>query len=180
MRRFYFLLWLKWMLRVTLCSIALAVVIALMITLFMYIQQSTKLDINIEILKALLDIFWFWFVLSWSGTLLIALFRSVKYIFDICLDGYQLRLLSCDTKEVVHSIGYGDLVKVWRKWFMLLIWIVASLMILSLGITYFFSDYTSVFEWFNIFWLFGFVLVAGYFSLILMIAKCKRVELVKC
>ncbi len=180
MSRFYFLLWLKWMLRVTLCSVALAIVVSLMITLFIYLQQSAKLDINMEILKALLDIYWFWFVLSWSGTLLIALFRSLKYLFNVCLDGYKLRLLSCDTKELVHHIGYGDLLKVWRKWFMLLIWIVASMMIVSLGITYFLSDYSSVFEWFNIFWLFGFVLISGYFSLILMIAKCKRVELVKC
>ena len=166
------------MFRVTLCSVALGAFVALVVTLFTYAQQSAKIDINI--LKALLDIYWFWFVLSWSGTLLIALFRSLKYLFNVCLDGYQLRLLSCDTNELVYPIGYGDLLKVWRKWFMLLIWIVASLMIASLGITYLVSDYTSVFEWFNIFWLFSFVLLAGYFSLILMIAKCKRVELIKC
>ncbi len=166
------------MFRVTLCSVALGAFVALVVTLFTYAQQSAKIDINI--LKALLDIYWFWFVLSWSGTLLIALFRSLKYLFNVCLDGYQLRLLSCDTNKLVYPIGYGDLLKVWRKWFMLLIWIVASLMIASLGITYLVSDYTSVFEWFNIFWLFSFVLLAGYFSLILMIAKCKRVELIKC
>jgi len=168
------------MLRVTLCSIALASVASMFITLFIYLTQDNILSLDAKIINALFQIFWFWFPLSWSLTLLIAIFRSLKYIFNRCQGGYMLRLLSCDEKEVLESIGYGDLVKVWRKWFMVIIWLVASMMVVSLGITYLFSDFTSIFEWFDIFWLFSFVLISGYFSFIILISRCKRVELVKC
>jgi len=180
MNRYYLLLWLRWMQRVTLCSIGLASVASMLITLFIYLSQVSIPSLDAEILKALFEVFWFWFTLSWSLALLIALFRSLKYIFNGCQAGYKLRLLSCDEKEVLADIGYGDLVKVWRKWFMLIIWLVASMMVISLGVTYLLSDYTSIFEWFNIFWLFTFVLVSGYFSFVLMISRCKRVELIKC
>lgn len=180
MSSFYFFLWLRWSLRVTLCSVAIASVFSFSVTLFIFFSQSTLYTIDFKVISALFDIFWFWFVLLWSLTLLIALFRSIKYIFNTCIKGYELKLLTCSTKEVIETIGYGDLVKVWRRWFMLLIWLVASMMVISLFLTYIFSDYTSIFEWFNIFWLYAFVIISGYFSFILMIAKCKRVEIRKC
>lgn len=180
MNSFYFFLWRRWSIRVTLCSIVIASILSLIITLYIFFSQTTLDAIDSKVVGALFDIFWFWFVLLWSLTLLIALFRSIKYIFNICINGYQLKLLTCSTKEFIETIGYGDLVKVWRRWFLLLIWLVASMMVLSLFLTYLFSDYVSIFEWFNIFWLYGFVIASGYFSFILMIAKCKRVEIKKC
>ena len=180
MNSFYFYLWLRWSVRVTLCSVVMASMFSLIITAFIFFYQTTVDTIDEKILDALFDIFWFWFVLLWSLTLLIALFRSIKYIFNTCINGYELKLLTCSTKEVIEIIGYGDLVKVWRKWFMLLIWLIASIMTLSIFLTYVFSDYVSIFDWFNIFWLYAFVIVSGYFSFILMIAKCKRVVIRKC
>ena len=116
---------------------------------------------------------------------MLALFRSLNYIFNKCIHGYELKLLTCtskkeETSEVLEVIGYGDLVKVWRRWFMLLIWLVGSMMIISLVITYFFTTYSGVFEWFSIYWLFAFILVSGYFSFMLMGSRCKRVKVVKC
>lgn len=179
MSSFYFHLWLRWSLRVTLCSISLASLFSILITIFIYLRSSTT-SLDAKVFNALFDVFWFWFILLWSLSLLIALFRSIKYIFNTCIQGYELKLLTCNTKEIIEVIGYGDLVKVWRKWFMLLIWLVASMMIVSVVLTYIFSEYSSIFEWFNIFWLYAFVIVSGYFSFVIMIAKCKRVEIKKC
>ena len=53
---------------------------------------------------------------------------------------------------------------VWRKWFMLLIWLVGSIMIFALALTHLFTSYSGLFEWFDIYWLFGFILMEGYFS----------------
>ena len=132
MSKFYFFLWLRWSLRVTLCSTLLASALALAITSYIYINQSMP-ALNSEVFEALLNIFKFWFPIVWSLTLLLALFRSLKYIFNICFAGYELKLYSCDGKYILEDIGYGDLVKVWRKWFMLIIWLVGSLMVLSLA-----------------------------------------------
>jgi len=180
MNSFYLFLWLRWSIRVSLCSVLMAFILSFFISLYIYINSSNIKSFDMEILNALVEVFWFWFSILWTLTLLLALFRSIKYIFNTCIKGYELKLLTCESKEIIEVIGYGDLVKVWRRWFMLLIWLVASLMIFSLILTYIFSEYTSIFEWFNIFWLYAFVILSGYFSFILMIAKCKRVELKKC
>lgn len=179
MNKFYFFLWLRWSLRLTLCSTILASVLSSFVTLYVYLSQG-MVTINGEVVKALIDVFVFWFRVLWSFTLLLALFRSLKYIFNSCIYGYELKLYSCDSKEILEQVGYGDLVKVWRKWFMLIIWLVGSLMVLSLIYTYLFTSFSGVFDWFNIYWLFVFLLFSGYFSFILMSSRCKRVKVAKC
>lgn len=179
MSRFYFFLWLRWLFRVSLCSVLLASNVAAFITLFIYISQGMP-PLNAEVASALLAIAKFWFPLSWSLALLLALFRSVKYLFNTCTAGYMLKLQECQTQEFIAVIGYGDLVKVWRKWFMLLIWIVAAQMIFALAFTYLFSDYSGVFAWFDIYWLFAFVLIAGYFAIVLLANRCTRVKIKQC
>jgi len=168
MSKFYLLLWLRWVLRISLCSIGLAFIVSFILTTIIYINQDMP-SLESEVLEALVDIGVFWFPIIWSFTLLLALFRGVKYIFNKNLNGHILKLLDCKYREEIEIIGYGDLVKVWRKWFMLLIWLVVVEMILS---TIFMN------EWFNIYWLFIAILVAGYFSFVLLGSRCRRVKIV--
>jgi hypothetical protein len=179
MSKFYLFLWLRWSFRLVLCSVFLAMLASSFITAYLYISQGFPV-LDSRILGALIDLSLFWFQISFSLTLLIALFRSIKYIFNKPIYGYQLNLISCDEKEILNDIGYGDLVKVWRKWFMLLIWLVGSEIVISFGFTSFFSSYDSIFEWFNIYILSIFILLAGYLSFILLSGRCKRVKVVKC
>ena len=184
MNRFYFLIWLQWAVKLTLYTFLLAFFIAFCVTLFIYVMQGMQ-PLEVAIKRALLTVFGFWFFLSWNFSLLIILFRSVKYIFNRCIHGYELKLLGCPSKEnkeqgVISEIGYGDLVKVWRKWFMLMIWIVAAQMIVVVIMMKLLSGYENVFDWFNIYVLYIFILVAGYFSLIILSMKCKKVRIVKC
>ncbi|MCD6173702.1 MAG: hypothetical protein J7J96_07945 [Sulfurimonas sp.] len=179
MSKFYFFLWLRWSLRVAICSILMACGVSFLITLSLYIFQGMP-SFTEEILKALFQVFKFWFPITFSLTLLLALFRSLKYIFNICINGYKMQLLECENKEIVDELGYGDLVKIWRKWFMLIVWLVGAQMILSLIFTYLFTSCSGVFEWFDIYFLFTFVLIAGYISFILLSGRCKQVRVVKC
>ncbi len=186
MSRFYFVIWLRWAIRVSLCSLLLAAFFSSVITLYIYVSQGL-VEITSEVSDALLDIFRFWFRIVWAFTLLLALFRSLKYIFNICINGYEFKLLTCSSvkdkskeEEVIENIGYGDLLKVWRRWFMLNIWLVGSLMIIALVFTNIFTSYDGVFDWFNIYWLFGFILFGGYFSFMLLGSKCKKVKIKKC
>lgn len=179
MNKFYLLLWLKWAFRLTICSLALASIFSLFITIFTYFNQGA-ISLNTEIFKALIDVFIFWFPITWSISLLIALFRSLKYIFNSCISGYKLKLLECGSVEYIDIIGYGDLVKVWRKWLMLIIWLIGTQMIIALAFTYIFTSYTGIYEWFNIYWLYAFLLTSAYISFILITSRCKRVKVVKC
>ncbi len=182
MSKFYIHLWFFWALRVTISSLFFAVVFAVGITLFFYLKQG-MVEINAEVLTALRDIFIFWFGIVWNLTLLLALFRSIKGIFNKCYGGYMLRLLPC-SKETqnafIEDVGYGDLVKVWRKWFMLLIWLVASEMIIALAFTYIFTSYSGLFEWFSIYVLYAFVLAGGFVSFMILGSRCKQSRIVKC
>ena len=182
MSRFYFKLWFFWALRVTLCSVSLALLFSSLITLFFYIKEGYP-----ALTPAVVDALWklesFWFMILWNLTLLIALFRSIKHIFNHCYNGYKFELLTCPIEgniEVIEEIGYGDLIKVWRKWFMLLIWLVGAMMVIALTLTYLFTQYTTLFAWFNIYILFGFVLVSGYFSFVFMSNRCKKIRLSRC
>lgn len=182
MSKFYFLIWLRWALFVSFTSIFFSSVLSSVVSLYIYVKQGVH-PLNTEVINALYEIFMFWFVLFWSLTLLLSLFLALKYIFNICYSGYKIELLSCledGKQELIMFIGYGDLVKVWRKWFMLLIWVVASLMIITIALVYLFSSSSSLFSWFNIYILYGFILLAGYLSFIILTMKCKRIRIKKC
>ena len=179
MVKFYFLLWLRWAARVVTCSVLLAYLFSIIITAIIYFSGS-KPSIDADIFNALRDILEFWFPIIWSFTLLLALFRAIKYIFNTCINGYELKLLTCRDSEVIKVIGYGDLVKVWRRWIMLIIWLVGAFMILSVIFTTLFTNFGGIFEWFSIYWLGAFILLSGYFSFILLGTRCKQVQVVKC
>ena len=180
--KFYFSLWFFWALRVTLCSVIMASVLSAFITLYIYVSQGSSV-LSSEVLAALTQVFKFWFIILWSVTLLLALFRSLKSVFSSCHGGYKLNLLTCPKEgesEVLDAIGYGDLLKVWRKWFILIIWLVGAEMVFAIVFTKLFTSYDGIFEWFDIYLLYAFVLIAGYFSFILLSTRCKRVEISKC
>ncbi|MFT7859484.1 MAG: hypothetical protein ABXS93_00970 [Sulfurimonas sp.] len=170
MKRFYFTLWFFWAVRVILCSVGAALVLAAFITLFFYIKQGAA-TLESEVLQALFKLFSFWFLISLNLTVLFALFRSVKYIFNRCYGGYSFKLLSClKEKTYIEVIGYGDLVKFWRKWFMLLIWLSAAFLVFDF----------VLFDFYNIYVLYGVILLSGFFSFIFIGARCKQVRIVKC
>ena len=173
MVRFYLLLWLFWLIRVVLCTLFTASILSLLVTFFIYVKQGF-VTIDAVAFDALFDIWQFWFLISLNLALLFALFRSVKYLFNRCYSGFMLQLQGCDI------VGYGDLIKVWRKWFMLLIWLVGSLMVLALIATHLFTSYDSLFDWFGIYLLYLFIAMAGYISFILIVARCKSIKVVKC
>jgi len=182
MRSFYFRLWSAWLVRVVVYTLVFAALLSGAITLFIYIKQG-MLPLNEEVEAALYAIWHFWFLVSVNITLLFALFGSIKYLFNHCYAGYMLRLKVCDkaeNTEYIEVVAYGDLIKVWRKWFMLLIWLVAAFMILSVVFTYLFSSYESLFEWFSIYLLYVFIAIAAYFSFILLSARCRAIKVVKC
>lgn len=179
MAKFYFLLWLRYSARVVTCSVLLAYLFSIIITASIYFM-SVMPSIDAEVFSALNDILKFWFPIVWSFTLLLALFRGMKYIFNICLNGYKLTLLSCHDSKIIKIIGYGDLVKVWRRWFMLNIWLVGGFMIIAVIFTYIFKNYDEIFEWFSIYWLCAFIFLSVYISFILLGARCKQVKVSKC
>jgi len=179
MFKFYFLLWVRWAFWVSLYSVLGAAVLALLASVATYFYQGA-LQMHEAIAEALLDVFLFWFGVAWSVTILGTLFLRLKTIFNTCIGGYRLRLLGCQSGEPLEALGHGDIVKVWRKWFMLLLWLVAALsLLLALLFAVFFTE-EGVFGWFNIYMLYGLILLAGYLSFMLLGSRCKKVRTQRC
>lgn len=176
MSRFWFKLWLGWVVRFTTESVLLASILSFIITAFIYVAKG-MIPIDKDVIKALFDVFRFWFVILWSLTLLISLFRAIKHLFNHCYNGYVLKLLTCNGAEEIETIGYGDISKVFRKWMMAMIWSVSALMILSFAVSYLFID---SYHWYNIYVLYIFIVISGGVTLPLMGSRCKRVKLSKC
>ena len=182
MSRFYLLLWLKWAWYLSLHTTLFATIFTLLITAFIYAKQGF-ISLNSEVYSALFEVSFFWFSIVWNIALLLVLFRGLKSVFNVCNAGYVLELYSClneGKSEKIEVVGYGDLVKVWRKWFMLIIWLVGAQMIFAVAFSALFSSSESIFDWFNIYLLYGFILVAGYFSFMVLGSRCKRVKINRC
>jgi hypothetical protein len=182
MFKFYSVVWLGWMLRMFFVSILLTSAVSLLVTLLLYIQQGMP-PLNVEIYEALFAIFSFWFLLLLNISIPLALFINAKYLFNACVNDISLKLLSCPKDgdvEVIEHIGYGDLVQVWRKWLLLIVWNTAVLMLLSVAFSYLFTSYNSIFDWFSVYLLYFFILIAGFFSIILLTSRCKRVSIGAC
>lgn len=182
MSKFYLSLWLKWSVHLSSTSAFLAGLFSFFITLTLYINQGA-VALNASVLQALLDVFLFWFPLVWSITLLIALFRSLKIIFNRCFHSYEMKLLICkkeQNSETIDVVGYGDIKSVWRKWLMLIIWLVGAQMIVALIVTKLFTSYEAIFDWFSVNVLYGFILVAGYISFVLLSSRCRLVKVKRC
>lgn len=170
MSKFYLQLWSLWALRVVLCTIAFATIFTTVVTLIIYAKQGFA-PLNSDVVVALEKVFLFWFLIFVNLALLLALFRSTKYLFNRCYSGYMFKLKLCNHKEgeYIEAIGYGDLLRVWRKWFMLLIWIVSAMML-----------FAFIGSFFNIYVLYGAIILAGYPSFMILSARCKNVKVVKC
>jgi len=181
MHKFYLQLWFFWFIRVFLFTISLAIATASLITLFIYMKKGF-VPLDAEVSAALFAVWKFWFFLSVNITLLLSLFLTLKYSFNRCYGGYMLRLKACTEESHAYkeNLGYGDLIRVWRKWFMLLIWLVGALMIITFVLIYLFTSFHSLFEWFSIYLLYFFIFISGYFSFLFMGARCKNVKIVKC
>jgi hypothetical protein len=179
MAKFYFLLWLRWASILTIKSVLLGAALAILILFALYIKQDMP-SLNQEIVTALWDLFVFSFAFTWSFAFLLLLFRRLKFIFNTCINGYQLELLSCKENEKIEPIGYGDMLKVWRKWLMLLIWLVGACMIIAIIFTTLFTSHDGIFEWFSIYWLYAFILMSAFISFVLLGSRCKKIRLTRC
>jgi hypothetical protein len=178
MQKFYLKIWAFWAFWITFSSILSAVIISFILTIFTYFSKDIA-NFDKEILTALADIFKLYFFISWGATFLISLFLSMRKILYRCFDHYHFVLYRCDLKEQILDVGLDDVIKLWRKWLFLTVWSVAFFIIIGMSISYIFSENSPMF-WFNIYWLYAFVMLSGVIIIPLITLKCKMIKIQKC
>ena len=182
MTKFFLFLWLYWVSYVVFWSVLLSSMAATFLSIYIYVSNGMP-TLSSDVLNALLEFGFFWFFILLNLMILVVIFRSVKHLFHRCYDGYTLKLLSCPKEGVqkpLEVIGYGDLLKVWRKFFMHLVWFVAFCVVMGVVFAKLFLDGVSVFSWFSIYHLYGFILLSAYFVLMRLSVVCKLVRVGKC
>ncbi len=178
MRKFWLGLWTYWAVWLTLFSVSAGLFLAAMITFSLYLLKGAP-SLEPEVVSALQEITLFWFGLTWSITLLIALFLVVRRLFYRCIDHRQLTLPECSGSGSIKKADLGDIIKLWRKWLMAIIWATAAQAIIIIVLRYLFGM-ADLLSWFSVYWLYLFVLIAGLITLPLMQARCKLVKVAAC
>lgn len=179
MRKFWLLLWLRWAVYVTLASTLVALILAIVVTSIIFVMKSNFVFDRLTF-EALGTIIMFWMPIMWSISFVMTLLWSLKKLFNVCISGYELQLYDCDGKTTLSEIAIANLRKLWRKWLFALVWTSAALTIMSVLLVYIFHLHDTLFSWFSIYWLFGYVMVSGLITLPLMASRCKMVKVVKC
>jgi hypothetical protein len=174
--KFWFKIWFFWALRFSLESVVFAAIFSSLISSAIYFLKGMP-PLENDVVQALWKIFYFWFTIFWSVTLLLSLFRSVKYFFNHCYDGYVLKLFTCKGDEAIQIVGYADLSRLFRKWMISMMWSVSALMVLtSVGSYFNFASY----GWYDIYVLYLFILISGAITIPLIERRCKQVRLQIC
>ncbi len=178
MRKFWFSLWVYWGFWLSLFSLAFGVAGSMLITLGLYLLKGMP-SLSPEIWQALADVFTFWFKIVWSVGLPLGLLLVVKRLFYRCYDHFQMHFLQCPSRTELRDLSVRDTTKLWRKWLFSLVWIVATQIIIVVAVHYF-RGAESLMGWFNVYWLYGFILIGGAVTLPLMGARCKMVQVKRC
>jgi len=179
MRKFWFWLWFRWALWVSIFTFVSAGVSDLLLTVVIYLLKGAP-DLDSVMIDALFDIWKFWFVIILSVTLLLGIFLSMKRIFNVCYEHHKLQLLTCKDAQVIDIVLLGDTLKVWRRWLMILIWGI-SVEVLIVSVVRYIAGFSSGFwEWFSIEWLYLFMLIASLVSMPMLLLRCKRIRVVRC
>lgn len=176
MRKFYLSLWLYWAFWVGFYAVAAAALLALLATAATYLVQGAA-SLTPQRCSALADIAWFWFAVSFNAGLLLGLIAGIHKLFSRCFFGWNYRLLDCQGEES-ENMPMKLWLKLWRKWFFALIWVVAveimvaALAGMAVGI--------GLKAWFSVYWLYVFVFFAGLPLLVVMPLRCKMVKVAPC
>jgi hypothetical protein len=178
MRKFWLLLWGYWAFWLTLFSAGFAAVTAMIATAVTYVITGSA-QLSEEIWLALYDLFAFWFAIFWSLGLPLGLLLVVKRLFYRCVGGFQMHFLQCPSRTEIRDLKVSDTFRLWRKWLLTLIWMVATQIIVIVAIRYF-AGSDSLMGWFNVFWLYSFLMISGMLTLPLMGARCKMVQVKRC
>ena len=179
MRRFWVGLWWRWALWVTLISLLWAAGASVLLTFGLYLYKGMP-PLEKGVVTALGDIARFGFPVFWCFAFLAAFFRSVRRLFGHCIDHFRLTLLSCDGETRIENPGSADTVRVWRKWFFVIIWAVAAEVIVAALLHFPFASGGGAMGWFSLYWLYLFVLLAALATLPLMGARCPFVKVERC
>ncbi len=178
MRQALFRLWLRWAVWVTLFSVISAALLALSVTLSLYLYKGA-VSLERDVFDALGAIARFWFGVCWSLTLPLGTFLGMKQLFSHCSVGYRLQLFTCNL-EPLETVQYHDLMKAWRKWLFLTIWGVAVCVLIITVVQVLLQGKVDMRVWFQSYFMYALVMLSSWATLALMVRRCPSIAIERC
>ena len=132
---------LVWMGHILKWSLILGISISLFITLITLVMTGIE-SIDQAFFKAVWEIGAFWFKVGWSMAFLLSIIGAFKVLFNRSYQDTILLILDCETKEPYDPVIIKDIMPIWRKFLFFMVWIVAILALIFVGV--FGIDYTHL------------------------------------
>lgn len=171
-------LWLYWLWWMLLYSVAAAAVAdGAAVGVIYLLKGAPQLDTSVYgALEAIARVA---FVPLWCAALLWAHLMVTRRLFSCCLGGKRLILLTCKGDERIYPVGLGDVLPIWRRFLMLIVWTVALEAVLVVGIAALFGGFSITTHlsapMLGVMSAFG-----ALAALLVMLRRCKRIRITQC
>lgn len=130
-----YIFWLWW---VSSRSVFSALFISTLCAVLVYISKGS-MTIDKEVLKALFEVIYFCFPISFSFTLILSFLLVFKVLFKHRFKGFRLELYDC-SHEPIQDPLLSDVTFLWRKWLFVSLWVIVIFMVLVFGLMKLFFD----------------------------------------
>ncbi|NOQ30708.1 MAG: hypothetical protein GQ570_06260 [Helicobacteraceae bacterium] len=175
---FFLRLWFHFVAYVTVYSLLWGAVLAVVITAITYfLKGAIALDADVQ--KVLLELAIFYFPFTWGVSFLVSMFMATRTLFYRKANGYMYELYNCDRSEKILDVTLDDALVVWRKMLFGIIWLVTLEVLLGMILSFMLSPKSPLF-WFNIYYLYVFIMIAVFVLIAVMPFRCRRVKLIEC
>jgi hypothetical protein len=171
MKQKLFLFWLWWVNSRAFVSATL--INTLVVVLFLYFQ-SHHLQWSEESLRALFDIFVFFFPFVFSFIFIVSLLLVFRALFSWKIGTKKLVLYDCEDEEVFQP-GLLDVLPLWRKWLFVTVWILVLGWLLLIGSIQLFAPAVLTASYFNMTLMVLSVELMGGLVFVYGLQRCKKI-----
>lgn len=172
-KSFYLKLYLFWLSWVTLRTLAVSVVLAIVTALSVYAYKGFA-PLNEDTLLALKELGYLSFPIAFSLSFILVLLLVFKALFSKKIEGYSFILYNCK-QEAIDSPLLSDVIMLWRKWLFITVWMILFFLVLFIGASKLLFGSFPPLSWFNAYTLYVLVAVFGGITFIFVVKKCKKV-----
>lgn len=172
-KSFYLKLYLFWLNWVTLRTLVLSIVLAILSALTVYSYKGFA-PLNKATLSALNEIVYLSFPIAFSLSFILVLLLVFKALFSKKIEGYRFVLYNCK-QEKIDTPLLSDVIMLWRKWLFITVWMILFFLVLFIGVSKLLFGVFPPLSLFNAYTLYALVAVFGGITFVFVVKKCKKV-----
>lgn len=122
---------LAWISYIVVFSVGVSTFLTAIITAGIFFTSNT-VTFDKEVYAVVKEIASFWFYITYAFAFLLAFIFSFKAMFNRKLFGHKLLYLDCERKDALNPVILLDVIPLWRKFLVWIVWILATLALVLL------------------------------------------------